>query len=159
MNIASSAPAVVLLAAAGLALPAVAQNYALSPAYGSVTLNAGFMPDPRTRTVRAGGDNWFAGGGDCPGGGWFANAPDYRVYYRAGGYPLSIYVRAPGDTMLLINDPRGDWYCNDDFLGVNPALVFDSPLSGQYDIWVGTYDRSRVRNSTIYITEMGPFSR
>ena len=148
-----------VLAAAVLPLPASAQNYGLNPSFGTVTLNAGFTPDPHTRTVRGGGDNRFTGGGGCPGGGWFANAPDYRINYRSGGFQLAIYVRAPGDTMLLVNDPNGEWYCNDDFEGVQPALVFDTPLSGQYDIWVGTYNRSRVANSTIFVTEMGPFSR
>lgn len=136
-----------------------AQNYNLRPSFGSISLQAGFLPDPRTRTVRAGGDSRFQGGGGCPGGGWFANAPDYRVNYRAGGYALTFYVRAPGDTMLLVNDPAGQWHCNDDFQGLNPAVVFNNPRSGQYDIWVGTYNRARVNNSTIYITEMGAFSR
>ena len=89
--------------AAALAFPlaatvAGAQNFNLRPSYGSVTLQAGFMPDPRTRSIRAGGDHYFSGGGGCPGGAWFANAPDYRVHYRAGGYALTFYVRAPGDT-------------------------------------------------------------
>jgi hypothetical protein len=144
-----------LAAAATLtALPATAQNYNLRPSYGSVTLNAGFLPDPRTRTVRAGGDNHFSGGGGCPGGGWFANAPDYRLYYRPGGYALTIYVRAPGDTMLLINDPTTSWFCNDDSNGtLDPMIRFNNPRPGQYDMWVGTYNRSRVRNATIYISE------
>lgn len=136
------------------ATDARAQNYNLAPSYGSITLNAGFLPDPRTRTVRAGGDNYFSGGGGCPGGGWFANAPDYRLYYRAGGYPLTIYVNAPGDTMLLVNDPSAQWFCNDDANGtLNPMIRFNNPRSGQYDMWVGTYNRSRVHNSTIYISE------
>ncbi|GAB4270386.1 MAG: peptidase S1 [Pararhodobacter sp.] len=134
--------------------PAEAQNYNLRPSYGSVTLNAGFLPDPHTRTVRAGGDIHFSGGGGCPGGGWFANAPDYRLHYRAGGYPLTIYVSAPGDTMLLVNDPSATWFCNDDANGtLDPMIRFNNPRSGQYDIWVGTYNRSRVRNSTIFISE------
>lgn len=132
---------------------AEAQNWRLNPSYGSVTLNAGFLPDPRTRTVRAGGDQHFTGGGGCPGGGWFANAPDYRLYYRAGNYRLSIYVRAPGDTMLLVNDPTSTWFCNDDANGLDPGIQFSNPASGQYDIWVGTYNRSRVGNSTIFISE------
>lgn len=142
-------------AVALLASPAAqAQNYNLNPSYGAVTLNAGFLPDPRTRTVQAGGDNHFSGGGDCPGGGWFANAPDYRLHYRAGGYPLTFYVSAPGDTMLLINDPSAQWFCNDDANGtLDPMVRFNNPRSGQYDIWVGTYNRSRVRNATIYISE------
>jgi serine protease Do/protease YdgD len=138
---------------------AAAQNYNLRPSYGTVTLNAGFAPDPYVVTVRAGGDNNFRGGGGCPGGGWFPNAPDFRVHYRAGSYQLSFYVRAPGDTMLLVNDPSGTWYCNDDYQGLDPAIVFARPRSGQYDIFAGTYNRSRVRNTRLYITELGPFSR
>lgn len=136
-----------------------AQNWNLRPSYGSVSLQAGFLPDPHTRTVRAGGDNYFSGGGGCPGGAYFANAPDYRLNYRAGGMQLSIYVRANGDTALLVNDPSGTWYCNDDQQGVNPGIAFSRPGSGQYDIWVGTYNRSRVNNARLYITEYGLFAR
>lgn len=142
-----------------MASGASAQNWGLRPSYGSVSLSAGFMPDPVTRRARAGGDNYFQGGGGCPGGGWFANAPDFRVHYRAGNLALSIYVRAPGDTMLLVNDPGGTWYCNDDAQGLNPGLRFNNPRSGQYDIWVGTYNRSRVNNAVIYVTEYGLFAR
>ncbi|MCB1407462.1 MAG: peptidase S1 [Rhodobacteraceae bacterium] len=142
------------VATALLATVAQAQNWRLSPSYGSVTLNAGFLPDPRSRTVRAGGDHRFSGSSGCPGGGWFANAPDFRLHYRAGGYPLTIFVNAPGDTMLLVNSPNTQWYCDDDSGGnLNPMVRFNNPMSGQYDIWVGTYNRSRVRNSTIYISE------
>ncbi|HHX91723.1 MAG TPA: peptidase S1 [Paracoccus sp.] len=149
---------------AALALPlvattAIAQNYNLRPSYGAISLQAGFLPDPVTRSMRAGGDHHFRGGGGCPGGAWFANAPDYRLHYRAGGYALSFYVRAPGDTAMLVNDPTGTWYCNDDYQGLNPGVVFNNPRSGQYDVWLGTYNRSRVGNSVLYITEMGAFSR
>jgi hypothetical protein len=146
--------AAVMLSAAA----ASAQDWRRNPSFGSVSLNAGFAPDPRTRNVRAGGDIQVnVNNGRCQG--WFANAPDYRVNYRAGGYQLTFYVRASGDTMLLINDPNGNWYCNDDYQGLDPAIVFSSPRSGQYDVWVGTYNRSRVSNATLYITEMGAFSR
>ena len=133
---------------------AEAQNYNLRPAFGSVQLRAGFLPDPYVRGgIQAGGDSRFNGGGGCPGGGWFANAPDFRLHYQAGGYPLTIYVSAPGDTMLLVNDPQTQWHCNDDYNGLDPAIRFNNPASGQYDIWVGTYNRSRVRGSAIYISE------
>lgn len=147
-----------VVAAACLSLPmlaetASAQNYNLRPSYGTVSLNAGFLPDPATRRVRAGGDNYFSGGGGCPGGAWFANAPDFRLNYRAGGFALTFYVRAPGDTAMLINDPTTTWFCNDDGDGLDPVIRFNNPRSGQYDIWVGTYNRSRVSNAVIHISE------
>lgn len=98
-----------------------AQNWNLNPAFGTLNLRAGFLPDPRTRRIQAGGDSHFNGGGGCPGGGWFANAPDYRVNYSAWDFPLTFYVSAPGDTMLLVNDPAGQWFCNDDYNGLDPA--------------------------------------
>lgn len=138
---------------------AEAQNYNLRPVFGTVTLNAGFLPDPYVRSgLQAGGDNHFGGSGGCPGGGWFANRPDFRLHYRAGGYRLTIYAMGPHgtDIMLLVNDPGTTWYCNDDAhgpLGLDPLIQFSNPQSGQYDIWIGTYNRARVPGSAIYITE------
>lgn len=156
------AASLAILAASG----AEAQNYNLRPSYGSARLNAGFQPDPFVRGgMRAGGDRYQqAVGQGCPGGGWFANSPDFSLYYNAGRYALTFYVRAPGDTMLLINDPAANWYCNDDTDGVDPAIRFSNPRSGRYDIWLGTYPRfdsrgrripgPRVRNTTLYVTEL-----
>lgn len=154
--------ALVTAAALGLGLTAPAaraQNVNAPAAYGSVSLSAGFMPDPYAVRVRAGGDWYFTTSQSCQRGGWFAQAPDFRLFYQAGGYQLSIYARGPGDTMLLVNAPDGSWYCNDDYAGLDPAIVFNRPLSGRYEIWVGTYNRARVRNTMLYITELGPFAR
>ncbi|WP_139103048.1 peptidase S1 [Pararhodobacter sp. CCB-MM2] len=132
---------------------AEAQNYNLAPSYGSFNLSAGFSNDPRSATGRAGGDIHVDPLAGCPGGGWFANAPDFRLHYQAGSFPLTFYVRANGDTMLLVNAPNGNWYCNDDTDGLDPAIRFPSPASGQYDVWIGTFNRSRVQNTTVYVTE------
>ncbi len=143
----------------GVAHESLAQNVDARASYGEVQLQAGFLPDPYSVGVRAGGDLYLTHFLGCQPGGWFANSPDFRIHFQAGNAPLSIYVRAPGDTMLLVNAPDGRWSCNDDFQGFNPALVFNPPLSGRYEIWVGTYDRTRVRNAVIYISELGPFSQ
>ena len=141
--------------AAALVTPAAqAQNYNLHPSYGTYSLSAGFMPDPQSGVGRAGGDSHVNPMNGCPGGGWFANAPDFRLHYQAGGYALTFYIRAPGDTMLLVNEPAGQWFCNDDSDGLDPAIRFPSPRSGQYDIWMGTYNRSRVPNARLYVTEL-----
>ncbi|PTX04215.1 peptidase S1 [Pararhodobacter aggregans] len=149
----AAALAVSSLAAVGTR-QAEAQNYNLRPSYGSFNLVAGFTPDPQWLQGRAGGDVHFNPVNGCPGGGWVANAPDFRVHYQASTWPLTFYVRAPGDTILLINDPSGNWYCNDDTDGLDPAIRFGSPRSGQYDIWIATYNRSRVRNTRLYVTEL-----
>lgn len=43
------------------------------------------------------------------------------------------------DTTLLVRDPNGQWYFNDDMTGWNAGLRISSALSGQYVIFLGTY--------------------
>lgn len=135
--------------AAGLAQP----DYSLDPEYGSVSLAEGFTPDPYVINLLAGGEldadsslsgyslGW-AGDQRCRGN--IAYAPDFRLYYEAGGFlPLIIRAAAAFDTTLVVNAPDGTWYCDDDSgEGVQAMLQWDQPLSGQYDIWVGAYSSS-----------------
>ncbi len=119
--------------------PAVAQNFNLPPTFGTVNLQAGFMPDPHRTALQAGGPirATSALGRDCTGN--IAEAPDVRLNYSAGGFPLYIFARSSADTTLVVNLPDGSWICNDDFDGLNPGIVLNRPPSGQYDIWVGTW--------------------
>jgi hypothetical protein len=41
--------------------------------------------------------------------------------------PLSFYVEARDDTVLLVNTPDGEWHCNDDFLGPQPGADLRQP--------------------------------
>ena len=135
--------------------PSLAQDFTLNPAFGQVTLNAGFTPDPHSVGLVAGGniEANSAIGGNCYGS--IADAPDYRLNYSAGGFPLIISVLSSDDTTLVINGPDGQWYCDDDSGGnLNPLFRFDSPSSGQYDIWVGTFGGGTA-NATLNISEVG----
>ncbi len=143
----------VTMAVAGAVL---AQNVRLQPAFGTLNLSAGFQPDPVRVNVLSGGqiDASLSLGGPCLG--FISNAPDVNVNYRAGGYQLAFYVRAGSDTTLIINDPQGNWYCDDDGgTNVNPSIVFGRPVSGQYNVWIGTFggpsfERTSLRVSEIY---------
>ncbi len=55
--------------------------------------------------------------------------------------------------ILLVSDPNGGWYYNDDYRGTNPALKFTNPITGLYDIWIGSYDGSRRNPGRLVITE------
>lgn len=43
------------------------------------------------------------------------------------------------DSTLLVRDPNGQWYFNDDMTGYNAGLRVPNALSGQYVIFLGTY--------------------
>lgn len=143
------------VAALALAGAASAQDYSLSPSYGSVSLGGGFTPDPYTVNLQSGGsiDASSRIGGSCRG--YIANAPDFRLNFSAGSLPLILSVASGADTTLVVNAPNGQWYCDDDGgNGLNPSLRFGSPMSGQYDIWVGTYGGSSLQNATLHISEL-----
>ncbi len=148
------------LGLAAVAATATAQDYSADPSFGSVTLSAGFTPDPHSRNLTAGGSiraqDRFS---TCRG--YIANAPDYSVYYTAGStFPLIFSVDSDRDTTLVINGPDTRWYCDDDGgEGVNPLVRFGSPQSGRYDIWVGTYSSGSNVPATLFVSEVGEHAR
>ncbi|MCW5725525.1 MAG: peptidase S1 [Maricaulaceae bacterium] len=143
------------LAATTLTAAASAQNWQLNPTYGTVNLSGGFTPDPYWVTLQSGGsiDSAQSIGGHCRG--FVANAPDVRLNFRPGSLPLIISVASDSDTTLVINGPDGRWYCDDDSgQGLNPSIRFNNPQGGQYDIWVGTYGSTSLRNASLSISEL-----
>jgi hypothetical protein len=133
-----------------------AQDYRLQPTYGTANLVSGFTPDPHSVNLESGGSiDASSLGGACRG--FIANAPDYRVNYQAGSFQRFIVsVNSNADTTLVINGPDGRWYCDDDGgnSGLNPAVVFTPPMSGQYDIWVGTYGSASLQPAQLAVSEV-----
>lgn len=148
-----------LLLALLVALPPVAlaqPDISAPPLYGTITLSAGFQPDPHRSEVVAGGpsQNPISGTG-CVG---YLNMerPDLDLNYTAGSYPLRISVDSSTDTALLINQPDGSWVCDDDSGdGNDPLVQFASPQSGNYNIWVTTYNANAQTNAVVSISEAG----
>ena len=152
-SIIKAVAAVAILAASGGV--AAAQDYTLPSNYGSVRLQAGFTPDPYNINMSSGGSINAANaiGGSCRG--YISNAPDFEVTFTAGSLPLIISVNSGADTTLVVNGPDGRWYCDDDGgEGLNPSLRFGQPMSGTYDIWVGTYGSSSLQPATLSISEL-----
>lgn len=146
------APVAVL---ACLPLSLAAQNVAAVPTYGTVNLSAGFTPDPQIRAVTAGGNDYTQLAG-CNAY-IHAAAPDLDLEYQAGSFPLTIEARSRMDVTLLVNAPNGSWHCNDDGgEGTDAAITFSSPMSGQYNIWVGTYraQSGTLPEAQIFLTEV-----
>lgn len=134
---------------------ATAQDFNANPNYGTINLSAGFTPDPNIINVRAGGD-LSAGkmGSNCAG--FISNAPDVRLNYSRGSLPLIISVASSSDTTLVINAPDGRWYCDDDggVNGNNPSIRFNSPASGRYEIWIGTYRSGQLEAASLHLSEI-----
>lgn len=148
----------VATAAVFAAPAAMAQDYTLSPNYGQVTLRAGFPSDPHAVSMTAGGSIDISNtNSSCRGR--VSNAPDYQVNYTAGStFPLIFRVDSSADTTLLINGPNARWVCDDDSgEGLNPEVRFETPQSGRYDIWVGTYG-DRTAPATLYVSELSSSS-
>ena len=132
---------------------AAAQDTSAPASYGSIRLNAGFTPDPRSVNLTAGGSiDASRIGSPCTGS--IARAPDYELTYSAGSLPLYIYAQSQRDTTLVVNGPDGQWYCDDDSNGgLNPQVTFNSPRSGVYDIWVGVFGGGTAA-ATLHISEL-----
>ena len=146
-----------LAAVAALAVTAgaaSAQNWQIAPNYGSVSLRAGFTPDPYNINLTAGGniDVSYSVSSDCRG--YVTNAPDVELYYSAGSLPLISSTNSSSDTTLVVTGPDGSWYCDDDGgEGLNASLRWNRPMSGAYHIWVGTYG-SNPAAATLSISEL-----
>lgn len=145
---------VAALAAASVA----AQDITQPPSYGSITLDSGFLPDPHSVQLRAGGSIPVnvSGSGACRG--HISSAPDFNVYYTAGSFDLFISAMSQSDTTLVVNDPRGNWICDDDGGegAFNPGVQIERPASGLYNVWVGTYSSSGgTPPTTLFVSEIG----
>lgn len=149
----ASAAGIAMAAFAGIGT-AGAQDVSLAPQYGTVELDAGFLPDPHSISMRSGGSIDASDvGSHCTG--YIANAPDVRLQYSSGSSPLIISADSSSDTTLVINAPNGQWYCDDDSgEGVNPSVRFEKPMKGRYEIWVGTYGSSDFEPVTLDISEL-----
>ena len=131
-------------------------DYSTEPTYGEVSLESGFQPDPYVIDVVAGGETRVSIAG-CYGY-VLTSAPDSRLQYSiveglVPQFPLSIYVESVEDTVLFVNMPDGEWICNDDTSGTDPAITIAEPMEGQYDIWVGTYNPESNSRASLRISE------
>lgn len=121
--------------------------------FGNVTLNGGFLPDPWTRGVTAGGSLSASSAisGDCRG--YVTSNPTVELNYTGSGN-LYIYTSGSADTVIAVNRPDGSWVCNDDGAsGTNAGVSFSGNSGGIYDIYVGTYGTGYAQ-TTLNVSEI-----
>lgn len=130
-------------------------NMSAPAAYGTAALRSGFQPDPYRVNITSGG-GYRANSVESGCAGWVASAPDFELTFTAGSLPLIISAASNSDTTLLINGPNGQWFCDDDGgnAGLNPAVRFDRPMSGVYDIWIGSYSQGNNATASLSISEL-----
>lgn len=145
-----AAPADTSLAQAGLRIGGRAANFGAFPLVG------GFMPDPATRNIVSGGNIDASSLGLAPNcRGYVTAQPDVIVNYTNARSWVRFFVRAGGDTTLVINDASGRWWCSDDEGGsLNPMIDIANPPSGQYDVWIGSYRSGEQIRGTFAVTEL-----
>ncbi len=129
----------------------------LDPYYGSVSLRAGFRPDPNISRIVGGGpvDATYLGG-DCRG--HAAQAPDVRLDWSGASDVLHVTFFADNgvhDATLVVKRPDGSWICNDDAdeTTLDPMVTLSQPAQGQYDIWVGSFERGLAISGDLVLME------
>jgi hypothetical protein len=153
--------AAIAVAAVSPASPLAAQGSPLriggtAANFGLHSLLGGFLPDPSTHNIVSGGSLDASRMGLAPNCRGFVTAqPDAIIRYSNPASFLRFYVRAAGDTTLVVNDPSGRWHCSDDEGGgLNPMIDFTRPGAGQYDVWVGSYRAAENIRGQLFVTEL-----
>lgn len=138
--------------------PTASFDLSAEPHFATVTLEQGFQPSTHRVAVTAGGsvDVNAQNIGRCYG--YAASAPDVRLHWTgASELMLSFVASAQGDdTVIVVNDPNGNWHCNDDMEGLNPGLNFQNAPTGQYDIWIGSYGSGNYHDGELLIRDGSP---
>lgn len=138
------------------------------PIFENVTIRPKFSPDPLTIRGISGGavsapkvaGRQETATGPCAG--FVDDKPDHTIVLTSFFNYLSLQVQSPEDTTIVISGPGGTW-CNDDSQAKNPGLA-GQWLAGTYQVWIGSYDKTKFVPYIIKITEVdllnpGPFRR
>ena len=135
-------------------------DFSKDPHFGTVRLESGFTPDPKTVRVVSGGSVAVANLKLCSScSGFASSAPDVKLYWTGDDSDLVIYFEADDssdDATLVINTPSERWVGNDDASDstLNPMIRLSGQGAGLYDIWVGSYTSGASISGTLTITEL-----
>jgi len=131
-------------------------DWTLTPNFGEIELETGFLPDPHAIQIASGGTvDVNAVMPDCRG--YATASPDLNLRWTGNNGSLRIFFvpdDGTSDTTLIINDASANWLCNDDAYSFNPGIDIEEAASGLYSIWVGSYFSDEVVPGTLYITEL-----
>ncbi|MBE2183963.1 MAG: hypothetical protein IAE89_11095 [Anaerolineae bacterium] len=141
------------LCAAVLAISAVSAQDTTAPTAGIHVIAQGFMPDPYIVTVRGGGDQdamLMADG--CMG--HISETPNTAFIYETPAPGFRIFFISDVDATLIVQNPEGNFICNDDRIGRDPAVEIIPGGAGTYLVWVGSYDSTVSPAGYLMLTEV-----
>ena len=128
---------------------------------GEGSLVTGFSPDPYAVTITGGGTTDVSKltlGSTTGCVGFVTKAPTYRLTWTGPSSKLRFFsvTLSDADTTMIVRDPSGNWYCNDDAGdgGWDPMLDVINAGTGQYNIWLGGFTSGGSEAATFYVTEL-----
>ncbi len=130
---------------------------AAEPVHGELDLSNGFRPNPVIQPLLYGGSlDLGTAPGDSTCTGYAESAPDLAINWTDGGFLRIFFIPdKPKNTTLTIQDPQGNWHCEDDsFDTENPSLDFQDASTGRFSIWVGGEGVNQKDLGKLYITQV-----
>lgn len=99
--------------------------------------------------------NQLPAGTFCPGYGGL-DAPDAVLTLAEAEPVLSLYARSDNDLVMAVRTPAGEWFCNDDAFGLNPAITLQDAAPGDYTIHVGAFSQGATGRFALYVAPSEP---
>ncbi len=137
---------------------AVNAQEAPPPIFGDISIKRPLSKDPLTVRGMSGGTidaKEISKRADTPTGactGYVDREPDHTLRLKNKFDYMKLVIESPEDTTLVIKGPGGTW-CNDEFEGKNPGIVGEW-LRGNYEVWIGSYQKEQYLPYTLKITEV-----
>ena len=121
--------------------------------FGTIELDAGFVPDPHTANGTSGGaTNASSFGAECVG--YISDTPDHLFVAKGAFANLRVMAHSQADITLVIQKPDGTYSCNDDSVDGTHPLVEGSFPPGTYKIWIGSYEQGTNSPYTLGFSEL-----
>ncbi len=122
-------------------------------AYITLNTSAGFALDPFLVSVNGGGEV-DASTLDEACVGWVNDKPVIEATWDGEAEFFDVFFYSDFDPTLVIKLPDGSFLCNDDTNDnlLDPTVRIESPKSGTYEIWIGSFDESQIIPGLLVIT-------
>lgn len=118
---------------------AAALDPTAAPAVGRVGFGPGTRIDPRVIFDIQPSQFEARGMGEGCEGFITPSTPDVVIAAEPALPQLMVYMVAEADGVLVVVGPDGTVHCNDDFEGLNPAVMIPNPAAGDWAVFAGTY--------------------